>query len=84
MLGKNTFHALSFDPSKFQFWAQILYFPMLSKHEHYVRRYGISTVAYMHFVHGFPEGKSCTICDLSKGQLRTLQKVEKIHVGPKR
>ena len=31
--GKTTLHALSFDPSKFLFLAQFLYFPTPSKHE---------------------------------------------------
>ena len=81
--GKNILHALSFDPSKFQFWAQILYFPMLSKHERCVCEYGISTIAYTHFVHGLPEGKSRTVRDLSKGQSRTLYEVEKDCIGSK-
>ena len=81
MPGKTTLHALSFDPSKFQFWAQILYFPMLSRHECCVRGYGISIVTYMHSLCGFPEGKSCTVCDLPKRQSRTLHEVEKQCIG---
>ena len=80
---KTILHALSFDPSKFQFLAQFLYFPMPSKHERCIRNYGISTVAYTHSVRGLPEGKSRTVRDLSKGQLRTLREVEKNYVGPK-
>ena len=81
--GKTTLHALSFDPRKFQFWAQILYFPTLSKHEHCVRGYGISTVAYTHSVRRLPKVKSRTVCDLSKGQSRTLGEVEKYYIGSK-
>ena len=81
--GKTTLHALSFDPSKFQFLAHFLYFPMPSKHEHCVREYGISTVTYTHSVRRFPKGKSRTVRDLSKGQLRTLREVGKTYVGPK-
>ena len=83
MPGKTTVHALSFDPRKFQFWAQILYFPMLSKHERSVRRYDISIVMYTCSVRGLLEGKSCTVCDLSKGQSHTLREIEKDCVGSK-
>ena len=65
--GKTTLHALSFDLSKFQFWAQILYFQALSKHEHCVRVYGVSTIMYTRFVRGLPEGKSRTVRNLSQG-----------------
>ena len=65
--GKTTLHALSFDPSKFQFWAQILCFQVPSKHEHCVHRYGMYIVMYTHSIRGFPEGKLHTVCDLSKG-----------------
>ena len=81
--GKTTLHALSFDPSKFQFLAQFLYFPMPSKPESCVCGYGISTVTYTRSVRGFPKGKSCTVRNLSKRQSRTLREVEKIYVGPK-
>ena len=93
--GKTTLHALSFDPSKFQFLAQFSCFPMPSKHERCVRGYGISTITYTRFVSGygistvtythsvleFPEGKLHTVHDFSKGQLRTLCEVEKDCIG---
>ena len=81
--GKTKLHALSFDPRKFQFLAQFLYFPTPSKHERCVRGYGISTVTYTRSVCGFPEGKLRTLRDLSKGQSRTLCEVEKYCVGSK-
>ena len=81
--GKTTLHALSFDPRKFHFLAKFSCFSTSSKQEHYVHGYGISTVMYTHSMHGFPEGKLCTICDLSKGKSRTLCEVEKIYARPK-
>ena len=83
MPGKTTLHALSFDPSKFQFLAKFSCFPMSSKQERCVRRYGISTVTYTRSVCRLPEGKSRTVCDLSKGQPHTLREVEKYYVGSK-
>ena len=83
MPGKTILHALSFDPSKFQFLAQFLCFPMPSKHEHCVHGYGISTVMYTHSIRGFPKGKARRVRDLSKGQSCTLREVEKDYVGTK-
>ena len=83
MPGKTTLHALSFDPSKFQFWAQILCFQAPSKNEHCVHGYGISTVAYTRSVCGLPTGNLRTVRNLPKGQLRTLCEVEKEYIGSK-
>ena len=66
MPGKTTLHALSFDPRKFQFLAKFGCFPTSLKQARCVRGYGISTVAYTRYVHGFPEDKSCTLCEVGK------------------
>ena len=81
--GKTTLHALSFDPRKFQFLAEFSCFPMSSKQAWCVRGYGISTVVYTCFVHGFLEGNSCQIRDMSKGRSRMLREIWKGYVGPK-
>ena len=81
--GKTTLHALSFDPSNFQFWAQILCFQAPSKHEHCVHGYGMLIVTYTHSVCRFPEGKSRKVRDLPKGQSCTLHEVEKEYIGSK-
>ena len=56
---------------------------MPTKHECFVRGYGIETVAYMCSIRGLPKGKSCTVRDLPKGQSRTLHEVEKEYIGSK-
>ena len=81
--GKTTLHALSFDPSNFQFWAQILCFKVPSKHERCVRGYGMLIVAYTLFVRRFPERKSRIVHNFPKGQSCTLRKVEKEYIGSK-
>ena len=83
MPGKTTLHALSFDPSNLQFWAQILCFQAPLKHECCVRRYGMLIVMYTHFVHGFSKGNLCTVREFRKGQLRTLCEVKKEYIWSK-
>ena len=74
--GKTTLHALSFDPSNFQFWAQILCFQAHSKHERCVCGYGMLIVAYTGSVCGFPEIQSRTVRDLPKRHSRMLHEVK--------
>ena len=81
--GKTTLHALSFDPSNLQFWAQMLCFQVPSKHEFYVRGYGMLIVMYTRSVCGLPERKLRTVHDFPKGQSRTLREVEKEYIGSK-
>ena len=71
MPGKTTLHALSFDPSNLQFWAQILWFQVPSKHERCVHGYGMLIFAYTDYVSGFPEGKSRAVCDCLSRNPRT-------------
>ena len=66
MSGKTTLHALSFYPSNGQFGALISCFQAPSKHGRCVRGYGMLIVAYMCYVHGFPERLLHTVGEFPK------------------